>query len=35
MVSQEFDGFDTPMSEALHPELDNSPLLNVEKHSQF
>ena len=35
MVGQEFAGFDTPMSEALHPELDDTPLLNAEKHSQF
>ena len=33
MVGQEFAGYDTPMSEALHPELDDTPLLNAEKHS--
>ena len=35
MVGQEFVGFDTLMSQALHPELDDTPLLNAKRHSQY
>ena len=35
MVEHEFAGFDTPMSEALHPEVDNNPLLDAERYSQY
>ena len=35
MVGAEFAGFDTPMSEVLHPELDDTPLLNADRHSQY
>ena len=30
-----FATFNTPMAESLHPELDDSPLLNTEDHSKF
>ena len=35
MVGQEFAVFDTPMSESLHPELDDTPLLDPVRHSQY
>ena len=35
MIGKEFLQFDTPMSETLHPELDDSPLLDSTRHSQF
>ena len=35
MIGKEFPQFDTPMSETLHPELDDSPLLDSTRHSQF
>ena len=27
--------YNSPMAEGVHPELDDSPLLNVEEHSKF
>ena len=35
MIGKEFAKFDTPMSEASHPELDDSPLLDDLDHSKF
>ena len=35
MIGQEFAVFDTPMSESLHPELDDTPLLDSVRHSQY
>ena len=35
MMGNEFSTFDTPMSEALHPEIDNSELLCPIRHSQY
>ena len=33
MVGKQFGRYDTPMSEALHPEIDNTSFLNPIKHS--
>lgn len=35
MIVQEFAIFDTPMSESLHPELDDTPLLDPVRHSRY
>ena len=35
MIGKEFPQFDTPMSDLLHPEIDDSPLLDETRHSQF
>ena len=35
MVGKEFAEQKTPMSEKLHPEIDDSPILNSTRHSQF
>ncbi|MCP4273878.1 MAG: hypothetical protein GY781_18300, partial [Gammaproteobacteria bacterium] len=35
MIGKEFALHNTPMSEAAHPELDDSALLNAEDHSKF
>ena len=35
MVGKEFAEQKTPMSETLHPEIDDSPILNPTRHSQF
>ena len=35
MVGQQFGRYDTPMSEALHPEIDDTPFLDPIKHSQY
>ena len=35
MIEKEFAVFNTPMSESLHPELDDTPLLNPVRHSQY
>ena len=35
MVNQTFGNFNSPMSESLHPELDDTPFLGEIKHSQY
>ena len=35
MIGKEFSQFDTHMSETLHPEIDDSPLLNTTRHSHY
>ena len=35
MVGKEFAEQKSPMSETLHPEIDDSPILNSIRHSQF
>ena len=35
MIGQQFGKHDTPMSEALHPEIDDTPFLDPIKHSQY
>ena len=35
MIGQEFPSYDTPMSETLHPEIDDSTLLCPVRHSQY
>ena len=35
MMNREFGKFDTPMSETLHPEIDDSPTLDEVEHNKF
>ena len=35
MIGKEFAEKKTPMSETLHPEIDDSPILNQTCHSHF
>ena len=35
IIGKEFAEQKTPMSETLHPEIDDSPILNPTRHSQF
>ena len=35
MIGKEFSEFDSPMSEILYPEIDDSNILDPERHSYF
>ena len=35
MIGKEFPEFDSPMSEILHPEIDDSNILDPERHLHF
>ena len=35
MIGREFPEFDSPMSESIHPEIDNTNILDPERHSHF